>query len=611
MILRIRTKLIVMMLIVGVIAAFPITFINMSSLIKSSKEQAKDFGHKSAYYNSQIIHTWLLEKSKILMGLKAQLQEYHNEEDIKGLMRVYSDMNQDFISIFIGLENNKMIDAYGWIPDEAYNVTERPWYKKAINQEAYVTTSVYKDINKKENVTAIASDINIQGRKGVVAANIHVDYIIEIIDDIKYGYNGFAILLDDNYKVITGSKDKKELEVFNSIFEVLSSEHEVFAKSEAFEVEIDGVEYVAAYSNIEGFDWNLFLIAPLSDFIESAYAMRNYLVYILICTLVMIILINFYFSGSMSRPIEALISGVSRVAKGNFDLPINIDTQDEIGKLSKELDKMRINLKQIFESLKYESKIISMNSQNLTEHLNETYKGTSRFMSMLSHDIKTPITLIKGYSKALSLNIVDPDKAKEYIERIQYRSEQIENIVTDILDNTYEAHDIKVNLKEIKISDYINTILYNSENYVNNQKHVFIPKIDYDNIHLEGTIAVDITKIHRVINNILSNAVKFSEDNSVIELIIKEEECRILTYFKDYGIGIKTEEQEKIFNMFYTSHNTKKGYGLGLYINKAIIEAHNGEIFFESVYQRGTTSGYYLNITKNIDKHNHGDGSRP
>ena len=598
MILKIRTKILVMMMVIAVIAALPITFISMTSLIKSSKEQAKDFGEKSAYYNSEIINTWLSEKAKTLMELKTQLKQQQSEAAVKELLRVYSDINRDFISIFIGTDNNEMVDAYGWIPDESYKVVERPWYKKAINQNAYVTTSVYQDVNKKENVTAIASSIELQGRKGVIAANIYVDYIVEIIDDIKYGENGFAILLDDTYKLITGPKDEEQLALFNHIFEEVSLNDQVFINSEAFEIEINGVEYIAAYSSIEGFDWNLFLVAPLTDFIHSAYAMRSRMIYILLGTLVLIIMIDFYLSRSISRPIETLVNGVSGIAKGNFDIAINIQTQDEIGELSKELDKMRKNLKKIFESLKYESKIISMNSQNLAEHLDETYQGTSRFMSMLSHDIKTPITLIKGYSKALSMEMVDPDKTMEYIERIQYRSEQIENIVTDILDNTYEANNIRVNPKEIKISDYINMVLYNSENYVNNQKHKLIQSIDYKNIDLDGTIAVDITKIHRVINNILSNAVKFSEDDSTIVLVIRKEAGRILTCFKDDGIGIRTEEREKIFNMFYQSNNSKKGYGLGLYINKAIIEAHGGEIYFESEYQRGTTSGYHLHVTQ-------------
>ncbi len=595
MIVKIRTKLLVMMMIIGMIAALPITFISMTSLVKSSKEQAKDFGEKSAYYNSEIINTWLSEKSKILMELKTQLRQQMTDEEIIQLLRVYSDINHDFISIFIGTDLNEMLDAYGWVPDESYQVSERPWYQKAINHQNYITTSVYHDVHKKEYVTAIASSIDLQERKGVIAANIYVDYIVEIIDGIKYGENGFAILLDDSYNLITGPKDEDQLVVLNHILKVLSSKNQ---NSEAFEIKVDGAEYIAAYSSIKGFDWNLVLVAPLSDFIHPAYAMRSKMIYILLATLLLIILINYNLSRSISRPIEALVSGISSIAKGNFDVAINIQTQDEIGRLSKELDKMRINLKKIFESIKYESNIISMNSQNLIQHLDETYQGTSRFLSMLSHDIKTPITLIKGYSKALSMEMVDPDKTKEYIERIQYRTEQIENIVTDILDNTYEAHNIKVNLKEIKISDYINIVLYNSENYANNQKRRFIPEIDYKNIDVNKTLAVDITKIHRVINNILSNAVKFSEEDSVIILIIKEEDGRILTCFRDYGTGIKAEEREKIFNLFYKSDTTKKGYGLGLYINKAIIEAHNGEIFFESEYQHGTTSGYYLNVIR-------------
>ncbi|MDD3704842.1 MAG: sensor histidine kinase [Clostridiaceae bacterium] len=601
MIFKIRTKILVGMLIIGVVAALPITFISMDSLIRSSKDQAKDFGEKSAYYNSEIINTWLSEKAKILMELKLQLKDIGSDEEVIKLLRMYSGISQDFISIFIGTDDNRMLDAYGWIPDESYNVSERPWFQKAVNKDKYVTTSAYRDVNKQENVIAVASGIDLQEYKGVIAANIYVDYILEIINDIKYGENGFAILLDDTYNIITGPKDAEKLAVFNYIFEASGRKAQGFDKSEAYEIEIDGIDYIAAYSSIEGFDWSLFLVAPLSDFITSAYIMQKQMIQISLGILVIIFMIDYILSSTISSPIETLVNWVSRIAKGDFDTAINIKTQDEIGKLSKELDKMRINLKTIFESLKYESNIISMNSQNLAEHLDETYQGTSRFMSMLSHDIKTPVTLIKGYSKALSMDMVDRDKTKDYIERIQYRSEQIENIVADILDNTYEANDIKVNLKEIKIIDYINMILYNTENYVINQKHQLLEMIDYGGIDLQGIIAIDITKIHRVINNILSNAVKFSKDDTVIELIIKEEDGRVLTCIKDYGIGIKAEEQEKIFNMFYKSDDSKKGYGLGLYINKSIIEAHQGEIFFESVHQQGTISGYYLPIKKIIN----------
>ena len=277
MMLKIRTKLLIGMLIIGIIASIPITFISMNSLLKSSKDQAKDFGEKSAYYNSEIIKTWLSEKSDVLMGLKVHLKTFENEKDVESLLKVYSDINNDFISIFIGFDNNQMIDAYGWIPDTSYTVTERPWYQKAINMDRYITTSAYEDVNKKENVTAIASSIVLNDRKGVIAANIYVDYIIEITEDIKYGKNGFAILLDDNYNFITGPKESEKIYVFNKIFNKISFDEGDSKNSKAFEITIDGVEYIAAYSSIEDFDWNLFLVAPLSDFIDSAYEMKIYL----------------------------------------------------------------------------------------------------------------------------------------------------------------------------------------------------------------------------------------------------------------------------------------------------------------------------------------------
>ena len=424
--IKLRKKLLIVLMLAGLIAAIPMAAIGITSLISASREQAIDFGEKSAYYNSEIINTWLKEKANTLTNLKNQLVRMEDEHEMRSLLRSYSDVDSDFISIFIGYEDNEMLDAYGWIPGDDYIVRERPWYIKAFNQENLVTTSVYKDKNKNENVTAIATEFDFGERRGVLAANIYVDYIVEKVDNIKYGNSGFAVLLDDANKVISGPDIKENMDLFDSIIKQLEMKNILLDKSETFELDVDGTSYLAAYSNIEGFEWNLFLIAPLSDFMEPAYAMTNNIIYILVAIFILIFLIGYYLSSSMSRPILKMVNGVSDIAGGNFDNEISIDARDEIGNLSNEINKMRVNLKEIFNSIKYESKILAMNSENLSEHLNETYTGTYRFMSMLSHDIKTPVTLIKGYAKALEMGILDDVKEKEYIERINYRSEQIE-----------------------------------------------------------------------------------------------------------------------------------------------------------------------------------------
>ena len=171
--------------------------------------------------------------------------------------------------------------------------------------------------------------------------------------------------------------------------------------------------------------------------------------------------------------------------------------------------------------------------------------------------------------------------------------------MADVLDNTYEANNIKINLKRITCEDFINTVIYNSETYIVNQKRKFEMNINFTDFDQSDTVYIDRIKIQRVVNNILSNAVKFSKEDSVIELEIRKSEGRIFTCFKDRGEGIREKDQEKIFNMFYKTDNSKKGYGLGLYINKAIIEAHEGEVYFKSVYKEGTESGFYLNIDDN------------
>lgn len=597
--IKLRMKLLIVLMLAGLIAAIPMAVIGITSLISASREQAIDFGEKSAYYNSEIINTWLAEKANALTNLENQLANLDDEKEMRELLKSYSNANSDFISIFIGYEDNELFDAYGWIPDKDYIVRERPWYIKAFNQENLVTTSVYLDENKNENVTAIASEFDFGERRGVLAANIYVDYIVDKVDNIKYGNSGFAVLLDDANKMISGPDNNENMNLFNSIIKQLESENILLDESDTFELEVDETTYLAAYSNIEGFDWNLFLIAPLSDFMEPAYAMTNNIIYILIAIFVLIFFMGYYLSSSMSRPILKMVNGVSDIAGGNFDNEINIDARDEIGNLSNEINKMRVNLKEIFNSLKYESKIISMNSENLSNHLKDTYTGTYRFMSMLSHDIKTPITLIKGYSKALEMGILEEEKEKEYIERINYRSEQIEKIVADVLDNTYEANNIKTNLKKVTCEDFINTVIYNSETYVLNQKRKFEKNISFSDFDESDTVYIDRIKIQRVVNNILSNAVKFSDENSIIKLEIKKSDGRIFTCFKDSGEGIKDEDKKKIFNMFYKTDDSKKGYGLGLYINKAIIEAHEGEVYFDSVYKEGTASGFYLNIADN------------
>jgi K+-sensing histidine kinase KdpD len=198
--------------------------------------------------------------------------------------------------------------------------------------------------------------------------------------------------------------------------------------------------------------------------------------------------------------------------------------------------------------------------------------------------------------QGLKMGMLDERKESEYLDKLLYRSEQLEMIASDILDCTYEMNNIELSKKVVNLNDYVNMISFNSENHIINTNREFKKNIKI--IDNECYVEIDIIKIQRVLNNIISNAVKFSEELSIIELIIEQDGDRIITKIKDEGKGLENVDKNKTFNMFYKSEGQEKGYGLGLYISKAIIEAHGGEIFLSHNKNKGANCGFILKCNK-------------
>lgn len=353
---KIRKKILLILLLVCIISMVAIGLIGLNSILLSSKAQAKDFGEKSAQYNAQIIKTWVDEKSKLLINIREEIMKLDSEQAILNSLYSYSEINDDFISLFIGFEDDSMIDAYGWNPSKNYKPTERPWYKKANSLSHTATTSVYEDHNKNKNVIALATGIKLMNQKGVLAANVYADYLDEIVGEIKYGQNGFVFLLDEQGKIVTGSKSSLDLTLFEAMMNRMKEDGMDYEKNGRFEVAIDDVTYITSVAKIDGYDWRLFLGAPIDDFMVPAKQMITKFLYISLAVLIIIILVDFNLSWTMSAPIEHLMTSISKIAKGNFEQSLIIEGKDEIASLGLEVDKMRLNLKKYLKPLNMNQK---------------------------------------------------------------------------------------------------------------------------------------------------------------------------------------------------------------------------------------------------------------
>lgn len=232
----------------------------------------------------------------------------------------------------------------------------------------------------------------------------------------------------------------------------------------------------------------------------------------------------------------------------------------------------------------YQDKIILEKQQ---KELNKLNDFKSHFFVNISHEIRTPITLIKGY--ASRINTTEGDiNSLESLNIIKKQTQNIQDIVNDILDlSKLEANELEINKEAVDVESFIKNIQVDFNN-------VFQKKEISFEIHVVsalGTIKIDESLFRKSINNLLNNALKFTPKKGQVILKIKLNNDKLEISVIDNGIGVPKEDIEKVFDRFYQSKNNitkSQGSGIGLAFTKSIIEAHGFELKLSSVPNKET-----------------------
>lgn len=209
------------------------------------------------------------------------------------------------------------------------------------------------------------------------------------------------------------------------------------------------------------------------------------------------------------------------------------------------------------------------------------------FISTVSHEMRTPLTSIRGFSQTLlnSWDRIDDDNKKKFIKIIEDQSNRLINLVENILTVSRAGAENFV-MKKIDINSIIEKVIpLFSEQYKNH-------KIIFQKTENSLFARLDEDKFQQIMTNLIDNACKYSDENSTVIVSAATEGDNIFVKVKDEGVGIKKEDFDKLFKKFSRLENylTSKtqGNGLGLYITKQIVEKMNGEIYFESEENKGT-----------------------
>ncbi len=236
--------------------------------------------------------------------------------------------------------------------------------------------------------------------------------------------------------------------------------------------------------------------------------------------------------------------------------------------------------------------------ENLLEEI-EFRKAAERkkdeFISIASHELKTPLTSVKGYIQLLERGIKkgDTNLIESHLSKAQLQLEKLNGLIADLLDiSKIDSGKLKFNKEHFDINQLIDNII---EIMVESNPTFKIVKEGY----ITGPIFADEMRIEQVIVNFLTNAIKYSPGTAVVNIKLSTADGMLCVAVKDYGIGMKAEQAKLVFEKFYRVEETSQrfqGLGIGLYISSEIIKRHGGHTYVNSVYGEGSEFSFTIPI---------------
>ncbi len=311
----------------------------------------------------------------------------------------------------------------------------------------------------------------------------------------------------------------------------------------------------------------------------------------ILITLLIFGVLFFFLRHFVLKPLHIFIKVSRNIEQGNLNGRVNINTGDEWEELSNCFNQMIDSLISHQEKLEEKIKEATRELHMAYEELKKIESFRSEFFSNITHDLKTPVTAIKG---AIDLLDRKGQLDSRYLEIVRKNIEKLSKMIKDLLDCAkLESGQMELLLEENNIIAAINDAIFLVMPMAK-EKDI---ELDFNPKKEKMNIVFDYEKIQQVITNLLTNAIKFTPPNTKIIIQVEEFPQEIRVSIEDFGPGIPEEEWPLVFKKFYQSSRTKrKGIGLGLAICKGIIEAHGGKIWVERPKHQGII--FYFSLPK-------------
>ena len=301
---------------------------------------------------------------------------------------------------------------------------------------------------------------------------------------------------------------------------------------------------------------------------------------VVIALCVVAVVLAFWLYWSIVDPLKKVQLATKNIKNGNLDFKMEINAKDEIGELYEDFEEMRKRLK-----------------DNAEEKI-EADKRDREFISNISHDLKTPLTSIRGYCEGIMDGVAStPEKMDKYIRTIYTKTNEMDDLINQLtLYSKIEQKSVPFNFTQVSAFAFFGDCAKALELELDAQNIRFV----YENrLKNDATLILDEEQIRRVMNNIVGNSVKYAHANPLeITMTLDDLGSDIRVSLADNGVGISPKDLPHIFDRFYRADSSRNrstgGSGIGLSIVKSIIEEHGGTVLASSEKDKGTVISFLL-----------------
>ena len=331
----------------------------------------------------------------------------------------------------------------------------------------------------------------------------------------------------------------------------------------------------------DGSEGSAFIVTNVGSLIPEV---KNLFVEIIVCIFLVLVftacVLIIWIYRSVMGPVGKMREATKSIKEGNLDFELPVETDDELGQLCGDLEDMRKRLK------------------NTAEEKLKFDKENKELISNISHDLKTPVTTIKGYAEGIMDGVADtPDKVAKYVRTIYNKASEMDVLINELtLYSKIDTNRIPYNFTILSVNDYFNDC---SEDLSLDLEAKNVEFGYFNYVEPKVKVIADPEQIKRVVHNIVNNSVKYMDkDKPKINLRVKDVGDFVQVEIEDNGKGIASKDLPNVFERFYRTdasrNSSKGGSGIGLSIVKKIIEEHGGKIWATSREHTGTTMYFVL-----------------